>query len=75
MISIFLMYLWDTDLILLNFFQILFIPPWLVMSYNLFEVSLYSFSYDSLYTHFVQYIEYKNGEQSCMLIPTIQNLV
>jgi hypothetical protein len=33
------------------------------------------FSYDSPYTYFVQCVEYNNGEQPRLLIPTIQNLV
>jgi hypothetical protein len=33
------------------------------------------FSYDSPYTHFMQCVEYNNGEQSRLLIPVIQNLV
>jgi hypothetical protein len=45
------------------------------MSYNLFEKSLYSFSYGIPYTYFVQYIEYNNSEQSRLLIPAIKNLV
>jgi hypothetical protein len=44
------------------------------MSCSLFERSLYFFSYDGLYTYFVQCVEYNNGEQPHMLIPTIQNL-
>jgi hypothetical protein len=44
------------------------------MFYNLFKKSLL-FSYDNPYTHFVQCVEYNNGEQSRMLIPVIQNLV
>jgi hypothetical protein len=45
------------------------------MSYNLFEKKSLLFSYDSAYTHFVQYVEYNNSEQTRLLIPAIQNLV
>jgi hypothetical protein len=33
------------------------------------------FSYDSPYIHFVQWVEYNNGEQPRLLIHVIQNLV
>jgi hypothetical protein len=33
------------------------------------------FSYGNPYTHFVQYVEYNNSEQSRLLIFVIQNLV
>jgi hypothetical protein len=33
------------------------------------------FSYDNSYTHFVQCVEYNNGEQPRLLIPAIQNFV
>jgi hypothetical protein len=59
----------------INFFQKFLASPWLLMSYCLFEKSLYSFLYDISYTHFVQCVEYKNDEQSCLLIPAIQNLM
>jgi hypothetical protein len=38
------------------------------MSCSLFEKSLY-------YTYFMQCVEYKNAEQSHVLIPAIKNLV
>jgi hypothetical protein len=65
------MNLWDAGLMLLmNLWD-----AWFLMSCSLFKNSIYFFSYDSPYTHFVQCVEYNNGEQSRLLIPAIQNLV
>jgi hypothetical protein len=74
MIQIFLMYLSGAGLILLVFLEI---PRTSMTSYVLQPVWKESllFSYDNSYTHFVQCVEYKNDEQSRLLISVIQNLV
>jgi hypothetical protein len=63
------MYLWDVGLMFLIFFKNFSqLHDFLCLAESLL------FSYDSFYTYFVQYVEYKNGEQSRLLIPIIQNM-
>jgi hypothetical protein len=74
MIHIFLIYLLDTDLMLLIFFKnFSHLYGFLCLAACLKKHLL--FSYDSLYIYFVQCVECKNGEQHRLVISTIQNLV
>jgi hypothetical protein len=74
MIIIFFMYLWDVILMLLIIFKKISCLHGLLCFIACLKIVFTFFIWQSLYT-FMQYIEYKNGEQFHLLIPAIQNSI